>query len=123
MARDSRGRFVKGNEFASAGGMARAKKLSKRRRRQIAKKARRAMVDRHFMGDDKAQREYFAQLGTWNYERMAGVDVGLGGAIAKATRHPGRPSDFMERRLQMSLLDPVLAEVMFWDRCKPPREG
>lgn len=113
MSRDSKGRFTQGNEFASTGGKARAQKLSRRRRRQIARRARAAMVNRHFLGDDRAQRDYFAALGVWNYERMAAVDVGLGASVASATRHPGTPSEFMQRRYQMSLFNPLVAEVDF----------
>lgn len=61
--RDNKGRFTKGNAYAAAGGRARAAKLTKRRRKAIARKARRAMVRKHFGGDDRAQRAYFAALG------------------------------------------------------------
>ena len=71
------------------------------------------MVNRHFLGDDRAQRDYFAALGVWNYERMAAVDVGLGASVVSATRHPGTPSEFMQRRYQMSLFNPLVAEVYF----------
>lgn len=84
--RDSKGRFTKGNAQAAAGGRARAAKLTKRRRR--------AMVRRHFGGDDRAQRAYFAALGLYNYEAMAGVTGGLGLAVRRAARHPGPIQDW-----------------------------
>ena len=44
--RDSRGRFVAGHGFAAAGGRARAERLSPERRREIARAARRAQLER-----------------------------------------------------------------------------
>lgn len=107
------GRFAPGNTIASHGGHARAAKLSKRRRRQIAKKARRALVEKHFAGDDRAQKEYLAELGRWAYEQQAAVDVGLGASVRLATRHPGTIQEFRARFYQMSLFTPLNAEVDF----------
>ena len=102
--RDTKGRFTQGNPFAALGGRARAKKLSKRRRRAIARKAYRAMVEKVFLGDFRAQRQYFAALGRWNYEHMAGVTGGLGLSVRLATGHPGRPTDFLAGYWQLGLL-------------------
>lgn len=103
MSRDARGRFTRGNAIAAEGGRARAKKLSKRRRRAIARKAYRAMVEKHFLGDFRAQREYFAALGRWNYEQQAAVTGGLGLSVRLATMHPGKPTDFLADYWQLKL--------------------
>ena len=111
--RGPNGRFLPGNTVAGAGGRARAAKLSKRRRRQIAKQGYRAMVNRHFGGDDRAQRAYLAELGRWAYEQQAAVDVGLGASVAMATRHPGPIQEFRARFYQMELFSPLNREVDF----------
>ena len=112
--RDEKGRFTKGNPFAAEGGRARAKKLSKRRRRAIARKGRRAMVEKHFAGDDRAQREYFAALGRYN--AMAVIPATwstLGASVARAARHPGSPNDFLTVYWQGKLFDALVADVYF----------
>jgi hypothetical protein len=102
--RDSRGRFAQGNTIASAGGHARAAKLSKRKRRAIATKARRAMVDRSFHGDDAAQRRYLAQLGRYAYELMAG-SYRPGSPLRTSARHPGPIQDWLAVYWTPSLFD------------------
>ena len=114
--RDEKGRFTKDNPFAAQGGRARAAKLSKRRRRAIARKGRRAMVEKHFAGDDRAQRAYFAALGRWNYEQMAAIPETwstLGASVRRAARHPGSPNDFLTVYWQGKLFDPLVADVYF----------
>lgn len=101
--RDAKGRFLPGNAEAAAGGLARAKKLTRRRRKAIARKGYRAMVKKHFLGDYRAQRAYFGDLGRWNYEQMAAVTGGLGLSVRLATHHPGRPTDFLARYWQLDL--------------------
>ena len=105
--RDDKGRFTQGNPFAAQGGRARAKKLSKRRRRAIAKKAYRAMVEKVFLGDFRAQKHYLAALGRYNYEQMTAIPETwstLGASVARATDHPGRPTDFLAAYWQLGLL-------------------
>ena len=106
--RDAKGRFVKGNTVAALGGRARAKKLSKRRRREIARQAYDAMVAKTFRGDYRAQRAYFAALGVWNSEK-----VFLGTPIPVRATDPGRPSDFLAGFWQLSVFDDRLADVVF----------
>lgn len=96
--RDSKGRFTHGNPFASAGGLARAARLSAERRREIARRARLAMVRKHFDGDDRGQRAYFAALGVWNSER-----VFEGTPIPVRAVHPGPIQEWRSRRYQLSL--------------------
>lgn len=91
--RDNRGRFVRNNRISSQGGRARAAALSRRRRRAIARKGRRAMVLRHFGGDDHAQRRYWAQLGAYVYERMAGA-YRPGSPLRPNAAHPGPIQDW-----------------------------
>ncbi len=96
--RDDKGRFVKGNSIAAEGGRARAAKLSRRRRRAIARKAYRAMVEKHFAGDFNAQKAYFAALGLWNSEK-----VFIGTPIPVRATDPGKPADFLARYWQLGL--------------------
>ena len=98
--RDDKGRFTSGNPFASDGGRARAKKLSERQRRAIARKAYRAMVEKHFAGDYRAQKAYFAALGLWNSEK-----VFVGSPVPVRATDPGRPTDFLARYWQLSLFN------------------
>lgn len=98
--RDEKGRFTHGNTFASAGGRARAEKLSRLRRRQIARMGYRAMVDKHFLGDFRAQRAYFAALGVWNSEK-----VFLGTPVPVRAEDPGKPTDFLTRYWQLELFN------------------
>lgn len=72
--RDSKGRFTRGNTYAADGG--------------------RAMVRKHFGGDDRAQRRYLAELGYYNYEVMAAVTGGLGLSVRRAAAHPGPIQDW-----------------------------
>ena len=111
--RDAKGRFLPGNPEAAAGGRARAKKLSRRRRRAIARKGYRIMVKKHFLGDYLAQKKYFAALGRWNYEQMTAVTGGLGLSVKLATRHPGRPTDFLAAYWQLDLLRGEHNDVQF----------
>ncbi len=92
--RDARGRFTRGNAMAGAGGRARAAKLSPRRRRQIARKARAALVRKHFHGDDRAQRHYLAALGAYAYEVQAGAFVS-GSPLRPHAWHPGPIQDWL----------------------------
>ena len=112
--RDSKGRFTRGNTYAADGGRARAAKLSKRRRKAIARKARRAMVRKHFGGDDRAQRRYFAQLGTYNYEVMAAVTGGLGLSVRRAAAHPGPIQDWRARFYTEDLFTGSHRDVNFY---------
>lgn len=98
--RDARGRFTTGNTAASAGGRARAAKLSRRRRRQIARQGYRAMVARHFDGDERAQRAYFAALGLWNSER-----VFEGTPVPVRASHPGPIQQWRATFYQLNLFD------------------
>lgn len=63
--RDSKGRFIAGNTFSSQGGKARAQKLSKRRRRQIAKAGWAAFVTKYFDGADWVARQYMKDHARW----------------------------------------------------------
>ncbi len=98
-----RGQFEPGNTLAKLGGQARAAKLSPRRRRAIARKGRRAMVAKHFAGDDRAQRAYFAELGAYNYDVAAG-SYDPSSPLRPFAKHPGTIQEFLERRWQPSLL-------------------
>lgn len=111
--RDAKGRFLPGNPEAAAGGRARAAKLSRRRRRAIARKGYRVMVKRHFLGDYRAQKKYFAALGRWNYEQMAAVTGGLGLSVRRATTHPGKPTDFLAHYWQLDLYRGDHIDVQF----------
>ncbi len=111
--RDAKGRFLPGNAEAAAGGRARAAKLSRRRRRAIARKGYRVMVKRHFLGDYRAQKKYFAALGRWNYEQMAAVTGGLGLSVRRATTHPGKPTDFLAHYWQLDLYRGDHIDVQF----------
>ncbi len=106
--RDAKGRFVNGNPFAAEGGRARAKKLSRRRRRAIARKAYRAMVEKVFLGDFRAQRAYFAALGVWNSEK-----VFLGSPIPVRATDPGKPTDFLAVYWQLKLYEGAHRDVQF----------
>lgn len=108
MNRDALGRFTPGNNLAAAGGRARAAKLSKRRRRAIARKGYRAMVAKHFQGDYQAQRAYWAALGVWNSEK-----VFIGTPIPVRATDPGKPADFLQRYWQLQLLNGAHLDVQF----------
>lgn len=106
--RDARGRFTKGNVAASAGGRARAAKLSRRRRRQIARQGYAAMVARHFDGDERAQRKYFAALGLWNSER-----VFEGTPVPVRASHPGPIQEWRARFYQLGLFAGLHLDIQF----------
>ena len=106
--RDSRGRFAPGNAYASKGGLARAAKLSRRRRRQIARMGYRAMVEKHVLGDYRAQRHYFAALGVWNSEK-----VFIGTPVPVRAKDPGKPTDFLTRYWQLDLFVGLHRDIDF----------
>ena len=83
--RDARGRFAPGNRISSAGGKARAAKLSRRRRRAIARKGFRAMLRKHWAGDARAHARYWAEMGRFQYEVQAGA------LLPDGSRRPGSP--------------------------------
>ena len=109
--RDAKGRFLPGNPEAAAGGRARAKTLSRRRRMAIARKGYRAMVKKHFLGDFRAQRAYFGALGLWNSEK-----VFLGTPIPVRATDPGKPTDFLARYWQLNLLRGDHLDIDFYSR-------
>jgi hypothetical protein len=80
--RDERGRFAPGNADASKGGQARAERLTPARRREIARAGWRAMVERHFGGDEQAAGEWLGRLGAW------AADAAYRGTIP-VFEHPG----------------------------------
>lgn len=92
--RDQRGRFGPGNPFAAEGGRARAKKLSKRRRRKIARLGWKALVDKRFGGNERAAAWWLGKVGAHTYARMVS---GEGSSIAfkEVFAHPGSPEEFM----------------------------
>ena len=110
--RDKRGRFIRGNTIASAGGQARAQALTPQRRRAIARQARRRMVERHFGGDDGQQRRYFAELGRYAYEAQAG-SYRARSPLRTAVRHPGPIQDWRARQMTFSLFDAINQDVVF----------
>lgn len=111
--RDARGRFTRGNMAAAAGGLARAAKLSARRRREIAAAGRAAQVEKWFLGDDQGQRRYMAQLGAWVYDQQAGAGA-PGSALQAVATHPGTISEFCARRWQPALLTGPHLDVDFY---------
>jgi hypothetical protein len=112
--RDARGRFVAGNHASSAGGRARAIKLPARRRRAIARRGYRAMVRKHFGSDGRAQRQYLAQLGTYNYERMAGSFL-PGSPLRTNASHPGPIQDWRSRYYTPDLFTGAHRDVQFME--------
>jgi len=102
--RDRRGRFARGNRAARAGGLARAAALDAGRRQEIARTARRAMVDRHFHGDDDLQRRFFAELGAYVYDQAAGAGR-PGSPLRPIARHPGPIQDWIARFYTRPLFD------------------
>lgn len=101
--RDARGRFAPGNTIASAGGHARARKLTRRRRRAIARKGWRMLVKRRFDGDANCQKHYLAALGAYAYEVQAGAYDPRSPLRPNAT-HPGTIQEFRARFYQLDLL-------------------
>lgn len=110
--RDARGRFAPGNDLASAGGRARAAKLSRRRRRQIARMGYRAMVEKHFLGDFHAQHRYLGELGAYAYDVQAGAHL-PGSPLRPIARHPGTISEWLCRYWQLELFAGVHLDVNF----------
>ena len=62
--RDNKGRFVRGNDYASAGGKARAEGLEPARRKEIAGMGLQAIADRHCGGDLELAGEWLSALGS-----------------------------------------------------------
>jgi hypothetical protein len=89
--RDAHGRFVKGHRLASRGGRARAAKLTAAQRRAIAKKGWRAMVAKHFDGDQEAAKEFFWKKG------LAATDS-VYDPVNRVWHDPGTIQDFLEER-------------------------
>ena len=106
--RDARGRFLPGNTASSAGGVARAAKLSKRRRSAIARKGFQAMVNKWFHGDRFAAGRRWAAVGTYNSER-----VFAGTPIPVRAQHPGSVSEFLAKHWQLNLLVGAHTDVDF----------
>lgn len=111
--RDARGRFAAGNTISAAGGRGRAAALSRRRRRAIARRGYRVMVRRHFGGDDRAQRKYFAALGAYNYEVQAGA-YEPGSPLRPNARHPGPVQDWRSHYYTQDLFTGDHTDVDFW---------
>lgn len=98
MERISGGRFGLNNQTAKSGGVARGRKLSAERKREIGRKGYATRVRKLFGGDKDAAADYMRELGTWSYERQADVDN-----MASRSPHPGTPREFMARRFQLNL--------------------
>lgn len=111
--RDERGRFVANNRISSAGGRARAQRLTARRRRAIARKGYKAMVRRHWGGDSRAQRRYFAELGAWQYEVQSGA-YEPGSPLRPNARHPGPAQDWRAAYYTSDLFTGDHIDVDFW---------
>lgn len=63
MMRDTKGRFLPGHPWASKGGEARAAKLTRQRRQEIARSGFQALADRHFDGDRRAAGQWLSAKG------------------------------------------------------------
>lgn len=109
--RDKRGRFVRGNRISKQGGHARAKALTPKRRRLIAKQGWRGLVTKQFGGDERAARAWFGALGAWNYDQQV---LDIYGAIRPAFPHPGTPTEFRAKLYQSNLFDAALRDVDFY---------
>jgi hypothetical protein len=96
MERNNKGQFAPGNRFAAQGGQARARRLSARRRQEIARQGWAAMVDKHFAGDEQAAKAWWGAIGKW----ASDVSAGYAGTWMQAFSHPGPPAAFLERRTQ-----------------------
>lgn len=101
--------------MASAGGRARAATLSSRKRRAIARKGYRALVAKHFSGDERAQRVYFAELGRYAYEVQAGSFL-PGSPLRTNCQHPGPIQEWLTRYWQLGLLAGDHLDVDFYRR-------
>ncbi|MEZ4684159.1 MAG: hypothetical protein R2932_59110 [Caldilineaceae bacterium] len=109
--RNANGRFAKGNTISKHGGKARARALSSRRRRQIAKQGWAALVTKRFGGDERAAKAWWGAMGAYHYDQQV---LDIYGAIRPAFPHPGDPSDFRSRLYQTSLFDCQVREVAFY---------
>ncbi len=69
--RDSKGRFTKGNKWASAGGKARARALTPQRRSEIAALGFQAMADKWFDGDRERAKKWLTDMGKWVQDEPA----------------------------------------------------
>ena len=67
---DERGRFARGNGWASVGGRARAARLSPERRREIARAGWRGLVAKRFGGDVVAAKRFLGDLGAWASDQV-----------------------------------------------------
>lgn len=108
MSRAANGQFTRSNSYAAIGGRARAAKLSRRRRRAIARKGYRAMVRKHFLGDFRAQRAYWAALGMWNSEK-----VFIGTPVPVRAVNPGKPQEFLAHYWQLELMNGAHLDIDF----------
>lgn len=119
--RDARGRFAPGNRISSVGGKARGAALSRRRRRAIARKGYRVMVKRHWGGDQRAQRKYWGEMGSFQYEVQAGALLPDGtrnplSPLRTNARHPGPAQEWRARYYTDSLLYGQHRDVDFMER-------
>lgn len=109
--RKRNGQFAKGNAISRAGGYARARSLSAKRRRQIAKRGWMGLVAKRFGGDQRAARRWWGAMGAWHYDQRL---LETFGPIRPAFPHPGDPSTFRAKLYQTSLFDPLLREPDFY---------
>lgn len=72
------------------------------------------MVRKHFGGDMRAQRQYLAQLGAYNYEVMAGTFL-PGSPLRSNASHPGPIQDWRARHYTPSLLFGAHRDVEFME--------
>ena len=91
--RSAGGKFAKGNTISSKGGQARAAKLSKRRRRQIAKQGFQALVDKRFNGNRQLAKNWVGDIGAHNYAKSTGL------RLKACFAHPGEPEEYVARAL------------------------
>ena len=109
--RKANGKFAKGNTISKRGGHARARALSPRRRRQIAKQGWAALVARRFAGDERAAKRWWGAMGAYHYDRQV---MDIYGAIRPAFPHPGTPTEFRSRLYQTNLFDCLVREPDFY---------
>lgn len=114
--RKRNGQFAKGNTISRRGGHARAKALSPRRRRQIAKQGWAGLVARRFGGDERAAKAWWGAMGAYHYDQLV---MDIYGAIRPAFPHPGDPSEFRAGLYQTNLFDCLVREVDFYARTMP----
>jgi len=75
--RDSRGRFMTGNQFASIGGKARAARLSPARRKEIAIMGLKGLANKRFGGNIDVARNWLIKTG------LAALDSGYAPEMRK----------------------------------------